>query len=290
MNAYLSVLRLDITRKDKYTKKDIKTAYKKQALKWHPDRNANNAEFASEKMKQVNEAHEALLKEYDDKGPLSSPVMERPSNPKTFSSKQQAQSPHVSKKSQSKPQPRQQRPPSQTQPQPQQPTPSPQNRLPVFNYARQAERDRAFENDCQQWRNKMLSKKLCAPADVNYLTTLKLIYVDMFHGDEEKMAAKGCLSPHFPHNVLERIAHIWFQYPDIANAKFVHMFGVGYMKQSIEFTPRHECYSPNRIMEYIRERANTFAKSSPASITVSDKKELALILHILQNVSADELI
>ena len=91
MNAYLSVLRLDITRKDKYTKKDIKTAYKKQALKWHPDRNANNAEFASEKMKQVNEAHEALLKEYDDKGPLSSShVMERPFNTKTFSSKQQA--------------------------------------------------------------------------------------------------------------------------------------------------------------------------------------------------------
>jgi DnaJ family protein B protein 4 len=32
---------------------EIKRAYKKQALKWHPDRNAGNTEAASQKFKEV---------------------------------------------------------------------------------------------------------------------------------------------------------------------------------------------------------------------------------------------
>lgn len=32
---------------------EIKKAYKKQALKWHPDRNAGNTEAASKKFKEV---------------------------------------------------------------------------------------------------------------------------------------------------------------------------------------------------------------------------------------------
>jgi DnaJ homolog subfamily B member 4 len=36
------------------SEEEIKKAYKKQALKWHPDRNAGNTEEASKKFKEVN--------------------------------------------------------------------------------------------------------------------------------------------------------------------------------------------------------------------------------------------
>jgi DnaJ-class molecular chaperone len=39
---------------------DIKKAYKKLALKWHPDRNRDNKEIAEEKFKEVTEAYEIL--------------------------------------------------------------------------------------------------------------------------------------------------------------------------------------------------------------------------------------
>jgi len=39
---------------------EIKRAYKKQALKWHPDRNAGNTEAASQKFKEISEAFEVL--------------------------------------------------------------------------------------------------------------------------------------------------------------------------------------------------------------------------------------
>lgn len=39
---------------------DIKKAYKKLALKWHPDRNINQKEIASEKFKKISEAYEVL--------------------------------------------------------------------------------------------------------------------------------------------------------------------------------------------------------------------------------------
>lgn len=42
------------------TDDEIKRAYKKQALKWHPDRNAGNTEEASQKFKEISEAFEVL--------------------------------------------------------------------------------------------------------------------------------------------------------------------------------------------------------------------------------------
>lgn len=42
------------------TDAQIKSAYKKMALKYHPDRNPNNSEEASKKFKQVSEAYEVL--------------------------------------------------------------------------------------------------------------------------------------------------------------------------------------------------------------------------------------
>jgi molecular chaperone DnaJ len=39
---------------------DIKAAYRKAALKWHPDRNADNKKEAEEKFKEINEAYQVL--------------------------------------------------------------------------------------------------------------------------------------------------------------------------------------------------------------------------------------
>ena len=39
---------------------DIKKAYRKLALKWHPDKNPNNKEEASNKFKEISEAYDVL--------------------------------------------------------------------------------------------------------------------------------------------------------------------------------------------------------------------------------------
>jgi len=42
------------------SEEELKKAYKKQALKWHPDRNQGNKEQAEEKFKDIAEAYEVL--------------------------------------------------------------------------------------------------------------------------------------------------------------------------------------------------------------------------------------
>lgn len=52
---------LDVNRSA--TPADIKKSYRKLALKWHPDKNPNNADEATRKFKEISEAYEVLSDE-----------------------------------------------------------------------------------------------------------------------------------------------------------------------------------------------------------------------------------
>lgn len=43
------------------TEEEIRKAYKKSALKWHPDRNASNKAESEAKFKDINEAYEGMI-------------------------------------------------------------------------------------------------------------------------------------------------------------------------------------------------------------------------------------
>ncbi|KAF8409190.1 hypothetical protein HHK36_005264 [Tetracentron sinense] len=53
---YYNILQVDKNAKDD----DLKKAYRKLAMKWHPDKNPNNKEAAEAKFKQISEAYEVL--------------------------------------------------------------------------------------------------------------------------------------------------------------------------------------------------------------------------------------
>ncbi|XP_038278248.2 dnaJ homolog subfamily B member 6-like [Dermochelys coriacea] len=56
MGEYYEVLRIPCDASDK----DIKKAYRKVALKWHPDKNPGNKEHTERKFKEITEAYEVL--------------------------------------------------------------------------------------------------------------------------------------------------------------------------------------------------------------------------------------
>ena len=59
MTNYYDVLNIN----KNATKDEIKNAYKKLAMKYHPDKNIDNKEVAEEKFKKVSEAYEVLSDE-----------------------------------------------------------------------------------------------------------------------------------------------------------------------------------------------------------------------------------
>lgn len=60
MKDYYNILQIS----KNATKDEIKSAYKKLALKYHPDKNQNNKEIAEDKFKEISEAYQVLS---DDK-------------------------------------------------------------------------------------------------------------------------------------------------------------------------------------------------------------------------------
>ena len=59
MKDYYSILQIS----KNATKDEIKSAYKKLALKYHPDKNQQNKEIAEDKFKEISEAYEVLSDE-----------------------------------------------------------------------------------------------------------------------------------------------------------------------------------------------------------------------------------
>lgn len=54
---YYKILQVD----KNVTEEDLKKAYRKLAMKWHPDKNPNNKKEAEAKFKQIAEAYEVLF-------------------------------------------------------------------------------------------------------------------------------------------------------------------------------------------------------------------------------------
>ena len=59
---YYKVLQVDRSAKDD----DLKKAYRKLAMKWHPDKNPNNKKEAEAKFKTISEAYDVCILEYID--------------------------------------------------------------------------------------------------------------------------------------------------------------------------------------------------------------------------------
>ncbi|KAL3583252.1 hypothetical protein D5086_014313 [Populus alba] len=55
---YYKILQVDKTAKDD----DLKKAYRKLAMKWHPDKNPNNKKEAEAQFKQISEAYDNSVK------------------------------------------------------------------------------------------------------------------------------------------------------------------------------------------------------------------------------------
>lgn len=54
---YYKILQVDRNAKDD----DLKKAYRKLAMKWHPDKNPNNKKDAEAKFKQISEAYDVCF-------------------------------------------------------------------------------------------------------------------------------------------------------------------------------------------------------------------------------------
>ena len=76
---HLKVLGLD----EKADEATIKKAFKKLALLYHPDRNSNNVEEATERFKQINEAHTYLTSGAAPSQPRATTTPPEPAPPAT---------------------------------------------------------------------------------------------------------------------------------------------------------------------------------------------------------------
>lgn len=59
---YYKVLQVDKSAKED----DLKKAYRKLAMKWHPDKNPNNKKEAEAKFKQISEAYDVPISQFSN--------------------------------------------------------------------------------------------------------------------------------------------------------------------------------------------------------------------------------
>jgi len=286
MDVYLAALKLDITQKSTYTSNDIKQAFKKQALRWHPDKNADNAERANQKMKEINEARVFLSKHLETHSSLaetSASVFNFPNkNEKCEREKDEKYGKDRSKKynkyekyEREKRAEKYNAHAQQHQQMEEQKNKENQKR----EQKKVAEKDATFYTECKSWTSKMVSiPSVVSSAEVNYLLTFKLIYVDLLRGCDD------AIGTHVNLDALTKIAQIWYNYPANkggSHSKFVHNFSNSYVNQFITISPEHAFYSREMVMQYLQQRLHIFLKKG-ASLTNIDKTELSLILAVIQ--------
>jgi cation transport ATPase len=277
MDVYLAALKLDITKKSTYTSKDIKQAFKNQALRWHPDKNADNAERANRKMKEINEARVFLSKHLETHSSLDNTS----ASVFNFPNKNEKYEKYESKKYENKKCEQEERAEKynahaqQHQQMEEQKNKENQKR----EQKKVAEKDATFYTECKSWTSKMVSiPSVVSSAEVNYLLTFKLIYVDLLRGCDD------AIGTHVNLDALTKIAQIWYNYPANkggSHSKFVHNFSNSYVNQFITISPEHAFYSREMVMQYLQQRLHIFLKKG-ASLTNIDKTELSLILAVIQ--------
>ncbi len=278
MDVYLAALKLDITKKSTYTSKDIKQAFKKQALRWHPDKNADNAEKANRKMKEINEARVFLSKHLETHSSLaesSASVFNFPNKNKKYEKYENKKCDKYEKYEREERAEKYNAHAQQQQKREEQRNKENQKR----EQQQVAEKDAAFYAECKSWTAKMASiPSVVSSAEVNYLLTFKLIYVDLLRGCDD------AIGTHVNLDALTKIAQIWYNYPANkggSHSKFVHNFSNSYVNQFITISPEHAFYSREMVMQYLQQRLHIFLKKG-SSLTNIDKTELSLILAVIQ--------
>ena len=338
MNVYLAALQLDITKKSTYVPKDIKKAFKKQAMKWHPDRNVGNEEKANAKMKEINEAYTSLLDILERQSSLEdNPVVNAAPTPRNASTKTPKQSSGATAPKQSSgataPNKKAKANPPQKsntnlkpmtakqkeeylkkkkkeikererlqkeelvresifeniqEKQRQQKKREKEKEREAFDASRQAqldnlkqvEKDASFHQDMRHWTKKM-EATFNNRHEIDFLLTVKLIYVDILRGNTDEFSARQLVTS----TALEKISQIWYNYPgSVGNTKFVHNFASGYIGQCIAFSPSSAFFSKDVVMLYMQARAQDFLRMGQG-LSSTNKQELSLILAILPYAS-----
>jgi len=185
------------------TMEEIKIAYKKKALRWHPDKNPLYAEKAERKMKQINMSYEVLLeqkeKEQEQQSQQSQP--------------QQSQQPN-------QPSQQSQQPSQQSQQPSQQQSQQPSQQQQIFTWSIQEE---------DFWKNNWASDKfrinkkggITSLEEINLIVTMRyaISFLNMQKSHLQSVNMQNMLLYYYEIKHLKMIANIWFGYQDIEQGK-----------------------------------------------------------------------
>jgi len=145
---------------------------------------------------------------------------------------------------------------------------------------KQVEKDASFHQDMRHWTKKM-EATFNNRHEIDFLLTVKLIYVDILRGNTDEFSARQLVTS----TALEKISQIWYNYPgSVGNTKFVHNFASGYIGQCIAFSPSSAFFSKDVVMLYMQARAQDFLRMGQG-LSSTNKQELSLILAILPYAS-----